>query len=327
MSRIPYFERYPLTIEDTVTHSILQLVAQIHDQSPTGAARLLSDLTGEWVQIGMEIGRRPWGEGSSSGGSIIQRGFKISVLATVDSAVSPDGLLRYAGSLAEDGEQQALLLVTRQPLGHRERAIAALIGGSHPNVVFRNVTYWGLCDMLQRTLLDCDAGMVALIEDYCEYCDEMELFDTSRTLLRVVPCARSLELSKKFGVYFQSSDRGHGPEGVVGLYAGGRVQVILNIRSVFDADLLDGNLVRKLLRGEDTDEFDPDVRRLVEEAGSHGYRIATGTRFFCGDVFATDFRKSSAGEIPGSRFVDITQLLCGTIEPSDMAERLKGLEW
>ena len=84
----------------------------------------------------------------------------------------------------------------------------------------------------------------------------------------------------------------------MGLYADRRVQAILDVRSVFDAQLADGRLTKKLVRGEDTDAFDSSLREVIETArASYGRDIGTGTRFFCGDVFDTDFRKSSPGEL------------------------------
>lgn len=143
--------------------------------------------------------------------------------------------------------------------------------------------------------------MVALVEDYKEYCAETGLFDQSGALMRVVPCGKSLELNKKYDMYFQPTDRGYSPHALIGIYADRAVRAIIDVRSVFDIEIQDGVLTRKdLCDGSDTDEFDADPCQIVEEARTAcGYEIATGHRFFCGDIFETEARKSTPGGLMG----------------------------
>jgi hypothetical protein len=65
MSKIHYFQRYS-SIENTVTNNTLQLVARIYDQSAPVASKLLTDVTGEPIDIGIEIASPAEATGSAS---------------------------------------------------------------------------------------------------------------------------------------------------------------------------------------------------------------------------------------------------------------------
>lgn len=326
MSKIHYFQRYS-SIENTVTNNTLQLVARIYDQSAPVASKLLSDVTGEPIDIGIEIAQQQSAKNSVPDGAIIQRSFKILVEAKVDSPVDSDQLLRHASAFGTES-QKLLLLLTKQPIGRQESEIAALIGASHPDVIFKNITYEAICDALQGLFKDHEASMLALVEDYIEYCNDADLFDQSRFMLRIVPCGQTVEINKKYGIYFHPSDRGYTRHALIGIYANKTVQAVLDVQSVFDVDLSDGLLTKTRVEGEDTDRFDLRLREIIEAAQvTCGYEVATGHRFFCGDAMGTDFRKSSPGGVFGTRLVNLRELLGSFTDASDVAAKLRSKEW
>ena len=54
MPKIHYFQRYS-SVENTVTNNTLQLFARIYNYSTSQASKVLSELSGEPVEIGIEI--------------------------------------------------------------------------------------------------------------------------------------------------------------------------------------------------------------------------------------------------------------------------------
>jgi hypothetical protein len=326
MSQTHYFQRCD-SLESAASRSTLQLIARIGDHSAASASRFLTDLLGESVEMGAEIAFPRGGDDPVLDGSVIQRAFKLIVVTKIESTVSLDHLLRCAGSFGSE-DQKLLLLLTREPVGHQGRVITGLMRASRPDVVFATATFGSVCDSL-RGLFGVEGGpMAALVDGYRECCDEMDLFERTRVLLRIVPCGRVLDIAKRFGVYFQPSERASEPRSLVGLYADKRVQAVLEVRSVFDAQLADGRLTKKLVRGEDTDALDSSLREVIETVRtSYGRDISTGTRFFCGDVFDTDFRRSSPGELVGPRLVDLGRLVGGRSAAGEVAAALKGKEW
>jgi hypothetical protein len=325
MSRIHYFQRYS-SVENAVTNNTLQLLARIDEYSTPAASRFLTDLTGEPIDIGIEIAQQRRMQNAVPDGMILERSFKILLEAKVDSPVDVDQLLRHAVAFGPESEK-VLLRLTREPVGD-EGKLAERIREKAPDVVFKNITYEGICEAAGRLFREHEATMLALVEDYAEYCNDANLFDQSQFMLRIVPCGQSVAVHKKHGVYFHPSDRGYSRHAYVGIYAGKTVQAILAFRSVFDVDATDGELQKTLVDRENTSEFDVRIRTIIEEArGECGFEIATGHRFFCGDLFDTDFRESSPGGIQGARFVNLRELLGRFSGTEDVAVRLRGMEW
>lgn len=84
MSKIHYFQRYS-SVENTVTNNTLQLLARIYDYSATAASRLLTDITGQAIDIGIEIAQQERVGNAIPDGAIIQRSFKILIESKVDA--------------------------------------------------------------------------------------------------------------------------------------------------------------------------------------------------------------------------------------------------
>lgn len=223
MPKIHYFQRYS-SVENTVTNNTLQLLARVYAYSTTQASQLLTELTGEPIEIGIEVNQQKRGQGSVPDGAIIQRSFKILIESKVDSSVDADQLLRHADSFSGE-DQKVLLLLTREPIGETEDDIRGQIFARHPNVIFKNVTYEGICRVIETLFREYEYEMRALVDDYVEYCNDAGLFDQSRYLMRIVPCGQSLSINRKHGIYFHPSDRGYTKHQYVGIYKDKAVQV------------------------------------------------------------------------------------------------------
>jgi hypothetical protein len=327
MSKIHYFQRYSLP-ENTVTNNTLQLVARIYEHSAVKASEFLTDITGvESIEIGLAIVQQKRVGDAVPDGAIIQQSFKILIEAKVDTPVNHNQLLRHAKAL-EGVNQGILLLLTKHPIGLQEQEIASRIRAEHPNVIFKSITYETICDSLKGLFKPHEERMVALIEDYVEYCNDTKLNDQSKFLLRIVPCRNSVEINKKNGIYFHPSDRGYTPHAFVGIYAQKTVQAILKVESVFDVELTDDSLKKTLVDGAANDRFDGRLRQIIKDAKKDcGYEVASGYRFFCGAMVDTDYQKSSPGGIQGTKFINLRDKLGRFSGVKDVASKLLGKTW
>lgn len=327
MPKIHYFQRYS-SVENTVTNNTLQLLARIYDYSATAASRFLTDLTGQSIDIGIEINQQVRLGNAIPDGAIIQRSFKILIEAKVDAPVDDEQLIRHAGTFGNES-QKLLMLLTKQPIGeYEEHRISDRITKIYPDVVFKNITYETICGAAKGQFQDYEAPMTALVEDYIEYCNDASLFDQTNNLLRIVPCGQSILINKEHGIYFQPSDRGYSPHAYVGLYDKKSVQAILAVESVFDINVVDGSLTKTYVFGKNTNEFDTRMLNAVQAAKKIcGYEVGNGHRFFCGNVIDTDFRKFSPGGLFGARFVNLKDLLGKFTDLQDIASRLRSVEW
>lgn len=327
MPKIHYFQRYS-SVENTVTNNTLQLFARIYNYSTSQASKLLSEITGEPIEIGIEINQQERTKASVPDGAILQRSFKVLIEAKIDAGVDCDQLLRHAASFSNES-QKILLLLTKQSLnGAEEDKIAKQIHQQHPGVVFRSVTYEMICKAIRGLFKEYEYEMYSLVDDYIEYCNDANLFDQSRFLMRILPCGESIEINKKYGMYFHPSDRGYTKHSYVGIYANKAVQSIWAIDSVFDVEY-DGTVLKKtLIQGRDTNEYDQRLIDMIADAKkSCGYDVETGHRFFCGFPIETDYKKSTPGGIYGARFVNLRDVVGDFIDVADVAEKLRGKQW
>lgn len=326
MSRIHYFQRYS-SVENTVTNNTLQLFGRIYEYSARAASRLLSELTGQAVYIGIEITQQNRSSTSIPDGTIIQSSFKIAIEAKVDAPVDFDQMKRHASSFGTEA-LRILLLLTKVPLAGNEKAELRKIQEEFPGVVIRGITYEDICNAIKQLFKPHEETIIELADDYIEYCNDTGLFDQSRELMRIVPCGQSVEINQIHGIYFQPSDRGYTNHSFVGIYNQKAVRAILEIMSVFDVELEGGNLKKELVQGEKTNAYDGSIRAIIADAKTHcDYDIESGHRFFCGKMVSTNYQKVSPGGIQGARFVNLREALGSHGDVEDIASKLSEKTW
>ena len=222
------------------------------------------------------------------------------------------------------------MLLTREKIGkEQEKAVSKKIAARHSGVIFKSVSYEDICAAITPLFKDYEFEMRALIDDYIEYCNDAKLSDQSKYLMRIVPCGSSIELNRKYGVYFQPSDRGCTRHSYVGIYSGKRVQYLWAIDSVFDAEISGKKLKKSLVQGRETDEHDKNIVAIIREAKIEcGYDIENGHRFYCGkEVINTNFAKTSAGGIMGARLINLKNILGSFSDAGDVAKQLSSKQW
>ena len=325
MSKIHYFQRYS-SVENTVTNNTLQLFSRIYNYSTSQASLLLEALIEEPIEIGIEIEQQVRGEESVPDGKIIQKSFKIVIESKVDSPLNVDQLLKHLNDFSGE-DQKVLLLLTKKPIENAD-GISTQLRKRCPDVIFRNVTYENICKAIKPLFKEYEYEMRDLVEDYVEYCNDMELFDQSQYLMRIVPCGKSFEINKKHGIYFCPSDRGYTRHRFVGLYTNKIVRIIWEIDSVFDV-AYDGNKLGKtLVEGRDTDEYDDRLVSIIQDAQKEcGWHISSNHRFFCGKPMETNYIKSTPYGIFGPRLVNLQEVIGNFQDASDVAEKLKDRQW
>ena len=330
MSKIHFFPRFT-SKENTVTNNTLLLFARIYDHSPERASKLLTDLSGAPIEIGLEIGQQQKVGNAIPDGTLIQRSFKILLETKVDAKDDEAQLLRHCLSFSEE-ETQILLLLTKQHISRdRFNKFKKSIASQSPKVIFQNITFEEICKSCDGLFSAHEFQMQSLVDDYAEYCNDAKLFDQSPYLLRIVPCGQSIALNEKYSMYFHPADKGYTKHRFEGIYTQRCVHFLLDLEegSVFDIDS-DGVkiLSRQLVEGVDTDKYDKKILAMIGDAKKQcGYDIAKGHRFFCGELCPTSFRKSSPGGIQGNRLIDLRKIVGEFSDVADAAEKLKANTW
>lgn len=327
MSKIHYFQRYS-SKENTVTNNTLQLLARIYSYSPSKASDFLTELTGEPIEIGIEINQQERAKQSIPDGQVIQRGFKILVESKVDASPDSNQLLKHAKTFSGK-DQKILLLLTREPLGaDKTQRIKRQL--SPREIIFSSITYEDICKKAKKLFEEYEREMRDLVDDYEEYCNDTDLFDQSKYFMRIVPCGESLEINKRHGIYFHPSNRGYTKHRFLGIYKEKTVQAIWKIDSVFDVNYKNGKLKKTIVEGRNTNDYDEKLVEIIKDAKDEcAYDIEVGHRFFCGEPIKTNYEKSSPHGIQGHRNVNLKEVL-GDFDDEDVegiAENLREKTW
>ena len=322
MPRIHYFQRYS-SPENVVTNNTLQLFERIYSYSPEKASQLLTELIGEPIEIGIEITQQNRAQQSVPDGQIRQRSFKILIETKLDSGSDVDHIdqLRRHSETFSNEDQKILLLLTKKSL--EESHVSSRLA---QGVIFKSITYEDICNAIKDLFSEYEYEMRALTEDYVEYCIDTVLLDQSKEWMRMVPCGNTLDLNKKYGIYFQPSDRSYSPHQYVGIYSEKAVHTIWRIDSVFDIEYRDGELRKELVEGRDICEYDNKLVAIIRDVTD----IESGYRFFCGVPKETKYVKSSFGGMLGARFVNLREVIgddFDCLDVSGIADRLRDIEW
>ena len=300
----------------------------MYNHSPEIASEFLSGLVEVPISIGLAIWQQQKKLDAIPDGTVSQSSFKILIEAKVDASLNLDQLLRHCKGFSNE-EQQILLFLTKQQLKQNEfEKIKNAIASKFPKVIFRNITYESICKACDGLFRDHEPQMQALVDDYVEYCNDTKLFDQSAHLLRIVPCGESIALNARYGMYFHPSNRGYTKHRFEGIYAGKKVQFLIEIESVFDVSLDGDKLKKTLVEGIDNDDYDERIKSMVKDAKIEcRYEIAKDHRFFCGEIAPTCFNKSSPNGIQGARLIDLKKLIGSVSSLADVAEKLKRETW
>lgn len=326
MSRIHYFQRYS-SAENTVTNNTLQLISRIYSYSPKAAAKLISQLTGQDIYIGLEITQQTRSGASVPDGTILQRSFRVCIETKVDAVLNIDQLKRHMGNFRSE-DIRVLAIVSKSELQAIEIEALNKLRAEFPNVVISSMSFRDICHEIESLFQAHDEEILEVIADYVEYCNDTGLFDQSRDFMRIVPCRESFEINSKYEIYFHPSDRGYTAHSFVGLYTGKAVRKVIKLDAVFDVSLVDGKLTKALVQGQDTDRYDEAIRASVSEIQSaKGWNIAQGHRFFCGPSVDVTYKKTSPGGIQGPRFVNLREIASSYSNLDDLVERLNESTW
>jgi hypothetical protein len=327
MARVHYFQRYS-TYENAVTNNFLQLFGRIYEYSSSRAANFLTELVGHPVEIGIEVKQQTRAKDSIPDGEIIQRSFKLLVEAKVDAGVDVEQLVRHTKGFSLESQRVLLLLSKQKVSAELESEIQKRVSEVCAGAIFKNVTYEDVCKAISNLFQEYENEMVNLCKDFIEYCNDTNLYDQSKYLLRIVPCGLSAEINKKYGIYFHPSDRGYTNHSYVGIYSEKTVQCIWKIDSVFDVEVQKGQLKKALVQGRDTSDYDNGILGIIADARAIcGYEIELNHRFFCGKPVLTDYVKSTPYGIQGARFINLREVLGEIVSTESIAEKLKEVSW
>ncbi len=337
MAETTYFQRYS-SKENTVTNNTLQLFSRIYDYSPGAFADLLNEIAGtadddRQIEVGPSIIQQSGSGSSVPDANIHQQSFRLLLETKTEASISTDQLRRHTSAFRGETVRVLVLITKSLPNEQELKNLTQVVDKEDSSIIFNVVDFRRLCDQVEALFQPYEREIRVITDDYRSYCREVGVLDRSEEVMRIVPCGDSHELNEKYGIYYHPADRGYTPHAYVGVYVDKRVTSLWRIRSVLDVTLdARGNLDKKRIEGEDTSQYDQSIKSIVREARSRcGHEIAEGHRFFCGEPFSTDFKKTSKYGIQKNRYCNLKEKLEAVNvdlgSPEEVARALRDCEW
>jgi hypothetical protein len=170
-----------------------------------------------------------------------------------------------------------------------------------------------------------------LLDDFEEDCGHPGPLPRFHVRMRAVPCGRSFSENMEFGVYCEPPGRSATAYQYLGIYRNKAVRGVGRVVNRVQAKI--GNDQFSVLRSEApvTEEQEQRILQAVEAAAdARGWDLRSGLEFVVLDrAHPTNFRKTSAGGLPGTRYFDLGDLLGTDSWPptEELAAELDEMNW
>ena len=337
MSKVHYFPRYSQR-ENVITNNTLLLLNLIYKESPALFEDVLNELfNGEAeISVGIQVvqqGRLH--KGTVPDPTISQSSFRLVIetkRGTDFTRVQLSGHLKAFGTETT----KVLLLLSNEPLS--ERSLGELLELAQRTEGIRVISrsFEDLIRAAKASINERDHELLELVDDYRQFCDSMDVLPWSKYWLRANTAGWSYDENMKYGVYYESLDKGTFDHHYLGLYADKEVCAIGKMMNSVRAELVDGELVN--VESDKDIEVTTDQRErikaiiLAAKLGRGRYDVTKGCRFFIVDKFhETSFKKSTPYPIRKWRDFDLRDYLGKELSELPavevIAERLKDKTW
>jgi len=339
MSSLHYFQRYSQK-ENVVTNNTLLLFSRLYAHSTLHFETFLANLMEtDAPEVGVRFTQQEAGSKKSvPDGLLEQTSFKVVIETKLHSKPEQKQLVRHLESFGSEHRQVLLVLTPTQPSPNFRERLATAVRDYNDERGLRIApvctTFRQVIHSYRDALAAHDYEMHDVLTDYEDFCatfDKGQLLPREDYTMRAVPCGKTLEDNRDFGVYYQPVDRSYRDHKYIGIYKEKRVQYVGEIESIVVADLTEDGLRAagqdSPLTSEQRDRIEKVALRAREQ---HGWDITSGHRFFLvKEFYPTNFHKGSPGGMMAHRYFDLGEVLDTERLPSieEIAELLSGKTW
>lgn len=337
MSKVHYFPRYSLR-ENVITNNTLLLLNLFYKERPGLFEDVLNVLFKDQVELSVGIQVSQQGrihKGTTPDANISQTSFRVVIETKRGTDFAKEQLSGHLKAFGQEATK-VLLLLSNEPLD--EPAVARLIDPAEVPAGVRVVSrsFEDLIQAAKASINERDYELLELVDDYRQFCDSMDVLPWSKYWLRANTAGWSYDENMKYGVYYESLDKGTFDHHYLGLYSEKEVCAIGKMVNSVKAELVDDELVNvESDKGVDvTPEQRERIKAIIYAAklGRGRYDVTKGCRFFIVDKFhETSFKKSTPYPIRKWRDFDLRDYLgknLAELPPTEeIAERLKNKTW
>ena len=333
MSQVRYFPRYSQK-ENIVTNNVLLLMNQLYNYNRMKFGRFLAALGDEASNVAEHLQlqfnqQRRMGAGVPDG-FIAQDSMKIVIETKLqDSDFSFHQLERYLSAFGEE-KHRLLVLLSPGPTGPDSDVLQEIRNKSPKGVATLQTTFDEILAAAKTCLSDHDEDMLAVLEDFAAFCNDLDLLPRDKFRMFTPPCGQSFDDNREYRLYYYPVYWNRRASQYLGIYKEKSVRLIGQIKKTVICNI---NIEQSKV--ETKDEIDDEEReRILAAARSahdkRGWDITNDHRFFlCDEVVETDFRKVSPYGIQGHRYFDLGEELKLKELPStaELGKLLKDRTW
>ena len=305
MTQVTYFPWYSQK-ENHATNNTLLLLRRLYEFNRLKFANFLGELGDDASDIAERLGlqfkqQQRMGDGVADG-FITQESIKIVIESKLNGNAFHRGqLLGFLSGFDHSrgsGGQLLMLLSPDDP---------DVDTTDFPVPVIRT-TFQQILTAARTCLSEHDEEMIAVVDDFEQFCRHEELLPSDRFTLFVPPCGRSIEYNRKYRLYFCPEGRFVRKAAFLGIYAEKSVRLIGQIEKIVICTQIDPD------RGEvasDSTVTDDEKKRIVGATRDWGSNLNNHKFYLCNEMQMpeTDFRKKSKGGLLKHRYFDLREVL------------------
>ena len=332
MSQVSYFQRFSQP-ENHATNNTLLILRHFYQASPAKIQGVLSSLTDEVPDIGLNFAQQVREAASVPDALISQKGFRLFIETKRGGELDAEQIDRHIESIVEkqhDAYDDTLLCLTKEPIAVEKRdSWSKEI--REAGFFFAATTFSQVVDALREECAPHETDLADMVRDFEDYLATEGLLDERHRWLPIFPCGSSLADNVRFGIYHEPAVRPCKRNNrFIGVYANkcvsyvGEVDAIVTVPHHHNQPSYTPEEYGTL-----TSSHKLEIEGVITDTEYYELK-KTDTRFYLVDKFwPTDLRKSSHGGIRGMRYLDLTRILpaCDelkTIGTEALAEKLRG---
>ncbi|MGL5718356.1 MAG: hypothetical protein ACRCX2_35455, partial [Paraclostridium sp.] len=151
------------------------------------------------------------------------------------------------------------------------------------------------------------------VKEYQDFLEQKKLLSTWKKIMKAVPVGDSLELNKKYNIYYNPK-YSYSSFQYLGLYSNKAIREIGKIIKIVDRDFNEGEVKYNVIYpGQSSVLLESEqskISSMVEEAKNIGHDINDGHRFYIVEKFeTTNYIKYSVGGLQGHKNFNLENIL------------------
>ncbi len=324
MTQVTYFPRYAQK-ENHVTNNTLLLLRHLYEFNRLKFAKFLEGLGDDASDIaerlGLQFNQQQPTISSVADGFVTQESIKVVIESKLDgNAFNRDQLLRHLSAFDQSCGSGGQLLVLLSPNDPDDVDTAGF------EVPVLRTTFQQILTAARNCLSEHDEEMIAVIEDFEQFCSDEELLPRDRFTMFTPPCGRSFESNLKHSLYYCPAERRVRKATFLGIYKKKSIQAIGRIDKVVTCRRIDPD------SGEvksDLTVTDKEKQRILCATRELNSDLDNYKFYLCNEMVETDYKKKSRGGMLKQRYFDLGDILDVQDLPgiNEISQRLRCKVW